>query len=148
MYSFFQGRMSASPRSQSGDTRSSRRANQDAGTNSRQSQVTVRLICGEPYFLCLPKDVAGQCVLSLPPDKPQPPTYRTLYSMSHPGYKAASSPLSSNSSHDSHPLNWENDCSFCSIAHLILGWHTSPPLLLFPLRWSLLILVHTFCPHL
>lgn len=46
-----------------------RRASQDAKTNSCQSQVTVRVICGELYFLRLPKDLAGQCVLSLPPDK-------------------------------------------------------------------------------
>lgn len=50
-----------------------RRAVQDAKSNSCQSQVTVRLICGEPYFLCLPKDLAGQCALSLPPDKPHLP---------------------------------------------------------------------------
>lgn len=51
----------------------SRTANQDARTNGLQSQVTVSLICCEPYFLCLPKDLAGQCVLSLHPDKPHLP---------------------------------------------------------------------------
>lgn len=39
------------------------RSVQDAKTNICQSQVTARLICGEPYFLCLPKDPAGQCVI-------------------------------------------------------------------------------------
>lgn len=64
-----------------------RRAGQDARTNSRQSQVTVRLICGEPYFPCLPKDPAGQCALSLAPDKPHLPHTQNLYRVSHPGYK-------------------------------------------------------------
>lgn len=57
------------------------RANQDAGTNSHQSQVTVRFICGEPYFPCITKDLAGQCLLSLPPDKPQLP--RRIYTACH-----------------------------------------------------------------
>lgn len=48
-------------------------AGQDARPNSCQSQVTVRLICGEPYVLWLPEDLAGQCVFSLPPDKAHRP---------------------------------------------------------------------------
>lgn len=59
-----------------------RRANQDAGTNSRQSQVTVRLICGEPYFLCLLKDLAGHCLLSVPADKPHLP-HTGAYTVCH-----------------------------------------------------------------
>lgn len=34
-----------------------------------------------PYFLCLPKDPARQCLLSLPPDKPQLP--RRIYTVCH-----------------------------------------------------------------
>lgn len=49
---------------------------------------------------------------------------QNLYCMSHPGYKLQALHCPLNSNHDSQPLDWENNCSFCFIAHLILCWHT------------------------
>lgn len=83
---------------------SGRPAVQDAGPNSCQSQVTVRLISGEPYFLWLPKDPAGQCVCVSPslPIKLIAHT-QDLHGMSRPGYKLRAV-----------------SCGFCFLAHLAL----------------------------
>lgn len=65
---------------------------------------------------------------------------QNLYCMSHPGYKLQTVRCPLIATMTAHPLDWENNCGFCFIAHLILCWHTFPP----PL--PLLALVHTFYP--